>query len=149
VDVPDEATEQFSSLNWDQILEMGENKIEFGSHTKSHFILSRLGSNDLAPEISWSKTFIEGKINKPVTSFCYPNGQPEDYSVDVVSAVRRAGYSCAVTTSVGFNKNPVDPFLLKRMWLSFKERGDLYLSKELTVPNMPSKTHLLKTYSKA
>jgi peptidoglycan/xylan/chitin deacetylase (PgdA/CDA1 family) len=149
VKVPQETTSYFASLSWDQIREMNKNGIDFGSHTQSHCILSRIDKSDINNEVVKSKEIIESKIDKPVVSFCYPNGQLEDINNDIVSLLKKSGYGCAVTTVAGFNTKNIKPYFLKRMWLSFLERPEVYMSKELTLPNRPSKTHLIKNYIKS
>jgi len=119
VKVPEQVADNFIPLSWSQISEMNENKIDFGSHTCSHPILSQLDKKQLKYELRKSKEIITGKLQKEITSFCYPNGKIEDISANVIEAVRKEGYACAVTTILGYNKPKIaDPFLLKRLSLS-------------------------------
>jgi peptidoglycan/xylan/chitin deacetylase (PgdA/CDA1 family) len=129
VRVPAEATEDFSSLTWEQIREMHAHGVEFGSHSCSHPICSRLSDEELMSELRTSKQEIEKNLSEPVEVFCFPNGQPEDFSDDVIRLVKNAGYRAAVTTVCGFNGlKGTDPFRLKRISLSTIDRAVLYRS---------------------
>lgn len=131
VDAPEQTVGDFQPLTWDQIREMYDNGIDFGSHTCSHSILSMISGDELKHEIVDSKREIESKLGVEINSFCYPNGQPEDLNNTVAEIVRDAGYSCAVTTINGFNNaEKTDRFFLKRLQLYTDNK--IKLSRELT-----------------
>jgi peptidoglycan/xylan/chitin deacetylase (PgdA/CDA1 family) len=90
--------------------------IEFGAHTRTHPILSRVTSaEELADEIAGSKRQIELQLGRPVDHFCYPNGSNEDFGADAVAAVRAAGFRTAVTTEKGINYPGAAGFRLVRI----------------------------------
>lgn len=95
VKVPKEPVEEYQPMTWDDIYELSCNNIEIGAHTINHPILSKLDKNELEFEVSGAKSRIEKIIGKPVSSFCYPNGQPGDLNDAVKSTVIRSGYSSA------------------------------------------------------
>ena len=131
VNLPDQTAGDFQPLTWDQVREMHDNGIEFGSHTCSHPILSTLTSEDLNHEILDSKREMETRLGVEISSFSYPNGQPEDINDIVIQMTQKAGYSCAVTTMKGFNDTRnTNPFLLKRM--SILTNNKTYLLREIT-----------------
>ena len=119
-------------MNWEEIKEMSESGIYFGSHTRSHAILSKISSDEIWREISESKTIIEEKINKEVKSFAYPNGQINDFNDDCIKQLIKADYKCAVSTLRGNNYSNTDRFQLRRIapWdedpVSFLGRVILY-----------------------
>lgn len=115
VSVPDETQGDFQPLTWEQIREMYGNGVDFGSHTCSHAILSRLNDDELKYEIVQSKSRIEENISSPIDFFCYPNGTPDDFDVRAVKLLEEASYAAAVTTVPGYNYTAnQDPFQLKR-----------------------------------
>ena len=131
VTVPLEVTPAFASLEWDQIREMHMAGIEFGSHSCTHPICSRLSDAELREELLVSRREIEQQLGVGVDVFCFPNGQPEDYNDDVIRQVRQAGYRAAVTTVTGFNhKNNTDPYRIKRLSLGTDDPA--VLLRELT-----------------
>ena len=131
VDVPEQTVSDFQPLTWDQIIEMGKRKIEFGSHTCSHPILSKISSKEVEHELLNSKKQIESQLDAEVTSFCYPNGQPEDINNTILNLVKTAGYHCAVSTVKGFNTSRSERFFLNRT--SFASDNRITLAKELVL----------------
>lgn len=116
VPTPAQSSGDFLPLTWEQIKEMQKSHIEFGSHTCSHPILSKMKYDQLKKEIILSRKEISLKIGSEVSSFCYPVGTPEDINDDVIQITKEAGYSCAVTTIPGSNHvRKINRFLLKRI----------------------------------
>lgn len=102
-------------LNWDQVREMAAHGIGFGSHSRSHPILSREPMDRVVSELEGSRRIIEDRLGTEVTAFAYPNGRWEDIGASVRQAVRDAGYRQAFSTIPGRNRGAVDPFLIKRL----------------------------------
>lgn len=116
VEIPPEPPASSAPLTWEWAREMAANGIEFGAHTRTHPIVSRLeDAAALRDEIEGSKRRIEVALGRPVRHFCYPNGRPEDISPAAVDCVRRAGFETAVITETGVNLPGADPLLLKRI----------------------------------
>jgi len=116
VRLPQEPPAEYEALRWEEVREMAAAGIQFGAHTRTHPILSRLdGERELAFEIEGSKRQIEKQLGRAVDHFCYPNGAREDVGPEVVKAVRAAGFRTAVTTESGLNYGGEDPFRLLRI----------------------------------
>ncbi len=102
-------------VRWDQVREMANEGMEFGSHTRTHPILSRVESEEeLESEIAGCRTRIEQELQRSVPHFCYPNGQAEDLNENVLRVVRSAGYVSGVSTTFGLNRRGADLFRLRR-----------------------------------
>ena len=116
VAVPSSPTAAYAPLTWEQIRGLTSRRVEFGAHTKTHPILSRVSDQEcLRDEIISSKTRIEAEIGRPVIHFCYPNGRREDFTDAAVDLVSSGGFQTAVTTMRGINFSGVSPFLLRRL----------------------------------
>jgi len=85
-------------LSWDQIRELSDQGIEFGSHSASHVDLRRLDDRRLHYELADSKQAIENQTGRPVKYLSYPFGR---YNLRVIEAARRAGYEKAFALSGG------------------------------------------------
>jgi peptidoglycan/xylan/chitin deacetylase (PgdA/CDA1 family) len=116
VQVPDEAPQEWAALSWDEVRLMARDKVEFGAHSVTHPILTHLaGKAQIEQEIRGSKDRIEAVLDRPISHFAFPNGQPQDISDQVLQVVRDTGFQTAVTTSCGQVHRGDNPYLLKRI----------------------------------
>lgn len=99
-------------LDWPQIREMQAAGIHFGSHTMSHVRLSTLDRGAAHTEIIGAKRVLEDKLGAAVDWFAYPFG---DWNGETVELVREAGHTLGCSTRSGFNREDVDPLLLRRI----------------------------------
>ena len=88
-------------MDWQQLSTIAaRGLVEIGSHTCNHRrLLAGMNPQTLQHEIVDSKTLLEAKLERPITSFCYPNG---DYSPQAAGLVAQH-YELAVTTRRGLN----------------------------------------------
>lgn len=106
--------------NWDQIREMSNNGIDFGGHTITHPILSRVSPEEARQEIEGSKFRIEQETGKPVLSFAYPNGMKKDLNTSIEVLVSKAGYQAAFTLLNGptsLHEVRQNPFAIRRIFI--------------------------------
>lgn len=116
VALPEQPPADYQALGWDQVRELRRQGFEFGAHSVTHPILSRLPTPDEQErEIVDSRDRIAQELGEPVRHFCYPNGQPEDWNESTVKAVSRAGFATAVTTVKGWNRRVESPYRLERL----------------------------------
>lgn len=104
----------YSFLTWKQVADMHSAGVEFGAHTLTHRILTKIPFAEAKAEIAGSKRQLEGRLGREVASFAYPNGQPDDFSPSLQMAVREASYTCALSTIYGFNDLSSDLYALRR-----------------------------------
>jgi peptidoglycan/xylan/chitin deacetylase (PgdA/CDA1 family) len=76
-------------------IETAADTFTYGSHTLTHPMLSTLGVDAAREEIEGSKRAIETRFGIDVTTFCYPAG---DFNEATVELVRETGYRAAVVT---------------------------------------------------
>lgn len=91
---PDQSDELDLHMTTKQ-LEESRSVFTYGSHTVSHPMLSELGREAAFEEIAASKTDLERRLGIEVTTFCYPAG---NFNAETVELVREAGYRAAVVT---------------------------------------------------
>ena len=101
-------------LDWEHVKAMSAQNVEFGAHTVTHPILSKLSRRQVKQEIRISKEIIEANLKIPVKHFAYPVGRREDFTDGVKKVLRDAGFECAVTTIFGSNDAQQDLFELRR-----------------------------------
>ena len=101
-------------MDWDQIAEMGQHGITFGSHGMNHSILHTLGEELKRKDILESLELIKKKCVAAVPYFSFPNGDWDESSLAYVS---EGGYRGGLTTKIGYNTSGTNPFLLTRIGL--------------------------------
>ena len=83
----------------EQVRGLSRSGMGIGGHTTHHVILSKLTPETARDEINTNRDALSSLIDKPLTSFAYPNGKPGiDYEASHVQLVRDAGYRNAVST---------------------------------------------------
>jgi peptidoglycan/xylan/chitin deacetylase (PgdA/CDA1 family) len=100
-------------VDWDEVRDMSENGVTFGSHTRTHASLTRLTGAELDRELREPIEHLQREAVGHLPVLAYPNG---DHTDGVVDAARAAGYAAAVTTRAGLeSRAPADRFRLKRI----------------------------------
>jgi peptidoglycan/xylan/chitin deacetylase (PgdA/CDA1 family) len=101
------------TMTWEQIAQLHDGGVIFGSHTSTHEILTGIPPAQAQDEISLSRELIEGRLNTPCSIFSYPNG---DFSRNVRELVARAGYRFAfLNQDPGVWTPQSDPYLIPRV----------------------------------
>lgn len=108
-------------MSWEQLRELSDAGHEIGSHSMSHALLTQCDEAALAHEVQTSRDILRDRLNATVDSFCYPNG---DANAQVVAAVKRAGYTQAVTTGWGLNGALAEPLALRRCDMAGRHARD-------------------------
>lgn len=119
-------------MTWDQVREMAANGIEFGSHTLTHPIMTRIPEEQVTRELLESKRLIEHELGKPVVTFAYPNGGHEDFNPAIIAELRKAGYTMAFTLMPGYNRYPAlrrDAYTIRRIFLSHSDSFPRFVAK--------------------
>lgn len=86
-------------MSLEEMKEMSESGMVFGSHSHSHEWLSHIDNKKLINEIEISKKFchkISSKNNEII--MCYPYG---DYNDQVINEISKRGFKAGLTTNVG------------------------------------------------
>lgn len=98
-------------LSAEQIRQMAEEGISFGSHGVDHEYLPSLAPADLERTLTESKRAIEW-FRIPAEFLSFPGG---GYNAQVIEAARAAEYRGACTTNRGTRRFPPDPWALRRI----------------------------------
>lgn len=106
-----DAPEYARIMKFDELLELGTEGHEIGSHSMTHCMMPECDDRALIYELAESRRVLQSRLGLPVESFCYPNG---DADRRVANAVAKTGYRRAVTTRWGDNGPDATPFTLRR-----------------------------------
>jgi len=86
------------TVSWAAIAEMDREGVNFGSHTQTHQILTKVSPEEARKEVQISKAAIERALSKRCDTFAYPNG---NWSVETQQLLAEEGIKLAVTSERG------------------------------------------------
>lgn len=103
-------------LSESQIIEMYEHGFSFGSHAKTHTLLSNLNETDIKKEVNESVKFINNLLGLTSNSFCYPYGGKQSYTPSVIKCLKSQNvpYAYSVESRDIQSKDLINKFELPR-----------------------------------
>lgn len=113
-----ETQTKYPPLSWDQVREMKNKGIEFGSHTVYHSILPAVSHRVLLQELADSKARLETELEEPCVLFAYPDGK---HSKATSVALQESGYRIAVTQDYGWNSPTTNRLSMQRIEVPFHD----------------------------
>ena len=100
-------------VNWDEVREMSQHGLSFGSHSCSHRILTTISAEDVSDELARSRQVLLTQAVNYVPVFCYPNGNNDR---TIQSQVQACGYEAAVAVQMGVEgSRPGNQFAISRV----------------------------------
>ena len=106
----------FRILNQAAIAKMYDSSlINFGAHTVSHPILTKVSKQISEREIFNSIESVSKLTGTPCLTFAYPNGSPDDFNTFHINLLQNNNINLAVTTIEGINNINADRYQLKRI----------------------------------
>ncbi|MEN6373606.1 MAG: polysaccharide deacetylase family protein [Smithella sp.] len=119
-------------LTWNQISELADSGISFGSHTVTHPELSNLSNKDVEYEIRQSKKAIEDNLGKAIDTFSYPFKFPDEKKVfinDLRKILQKCEYHHGVSTRIGTTSKSDDIYFMKRIPVNTDDDIPLFKAK--------------------
>ena len=104
------AREEFDLATWDELQRLDPTVVTIGSHTMTHPILTSLSLEETEAETRDSRMALEKRLEREVSTFCYPNGDLNDGALESA----RRYYRSAVTVEAGRLDGNVDIHRLPR-----------------------------------
>jgi len=121
-------------MSWDQVREMADNGIEFGSHTASHPILKQVDDAGLERELGGCKQRIEAELGRACDVIAYPVGGAHAFDQRIIDHVGRAGYRLGASYQRGTNDiDALETFAMKRIHVE-REVGREQFAAALALP---------------
>lgn len=119
-------------LTWDEVRELHQSGIEFGSHTVSHPELVRLPWPEIEREVRDSKIEIEQRLGARVAAFAYPYAFPRaerNFVGRLCRLLSETGYESCVTTDIGRASASTDLFAIPRLPMNDCDDAELLKAK--------------------
>lgn len=118
-------------LTWDEVKIMDKAAMRFGSHSKTHRLLTCIRGEEVNNELLGSRERIEEILGHRIDSFAYPFGGRDSFNDRIKTSVKEARYDHAYTNIMGSNaSNPNDNFALRRVRI-YREDGPLKLRMKI------------------
>jgi len=114
--IQDEQLPRHWSLTLEKINHIGRKGVQFGAHTKTHPILTRISEKEATSEIFGSKLELEAIFQEPVRHFAYPNGEAGDFNEVHERLIAQAGFDSASSSILGLNDANTNPYALRRVY---------------------------------
>jgi peptidoglycan/xylan/chitin deacetylase (PgdA/CDA1 family) len=114
-------------LSWQQIMSLQKDGISFGSHTCTHFPLTRLSKMKVWHELVSSKECLEKRLGKKAQLLAYPYG---DSNLEIQDMAKKAGYEAAC----GINRGRCNRF---NLWRTQCHTNDSLLSFMVQLTQWP------------
>jgi peptidoglycan/xylan/chitin deacetylase (PgdA/CDA1 family) len=114
-------------LSREEILEMSQHGIEFGSHSMNHRLLHQIAPADAEFEIEESKKQLENLLQQPCKVFAYPAGF---FTPHAQGVLERSGHVAAFTTVYG-PQDPIDLYALNRIEILRRDRFTFQFGRKL------------------
>lgn len=128
--------------------------VEFGCHTHTHCILSKISEDNRKKEVITSKTSVESLItSKACRLFAYPNGGITDIPNCPEEILRPCEIEAAVTTMEGKNDKNISRWMLKRYgvgsWQPFNDFTLMVFGTKTYLNALLNRKHILSNVRKA
>lgn len=107
----EEQHRRYDLMTWEELRQMDPSLVTIGSHSMHHPILTSTQGACLEYEIVESRRRIEEKLETKVQHFCFPNGDYDGASMQIVAQT----YASATLTNEEIVKADTSPFELPRV----------------------------------
>jgi peptidoglycan/xylan/chitin deacetylase (PgdA/CDA1 family) len=104
-------------MSWEAaraVADDADSLLEFGAHTMTHPMLSRLPLEAARAQVAESKALMERRLGRPVRHFASPFGLPELIQPELVDWLPAGGFDSHVLSGGHWNRPPYDPRRLMR-----------------------------------
>jgi peptidoglycan/xylan/chitin deacetylase (PgdA/CDA1 family) len=113
---------------------------EIGSHGSQHRDFWQLKPDEIYSEVVESKKALEKRFGIPIKYFSYPKGR---YTPQIVTVVKQAGYTLAVTMDDGLLNHNTDNHLLPRIGID-QTQDFAEFKRILTIPTIITRGFIKK-----
>ena len=103
------------ALRWEDIKVMNDAGMRFGSHSKTHRVLTEIPEDELKKELVEAKVRMEDVLGVRVDSFAYPFGNAGSFNGHVKKILAETKFHYAFTNMMGHNTPKSDRLALKRI----------------------------------
>ncbi len=121
-------------MDWESLRSLAATGWELSAHTRSHPRLGELDEDAAAREIAAGRDDIEANTGVRPSTFCYPFGS---FNARTPELVRQAGFKAACTVQSGIAHTGLNPYLLPRVKIAYRDAVAGLLYRLFLRPHLP------------
>lgn len=129
VELPRNPPAEHRPMSWDEARALEKLGVDFGPHSVTHRILSRLDDETSRHEINQSWTRVRQELARPVPIFAWPTGRHTDFGAREIDLATSAGLRGSMATD--------DDYALLARTLP---KSDMYRLRRFALPNTVERT---------
>lgn len=107
------------NMSWDQVRQMRDWGLHFGSHTQNHVNLAEIGDDLALQELQGSLNDIRTELDQPQVSIAFPYGRKKHITAQRVETIKQLGYTACFSAYGGLNKPGFDLFDIQRIGVNW------------------------------
>jgi peptidoglycan/xylan/chitin deacetylase (PgdA/CDA1 family) len=119
--VSDNSLREDLFMGWDEVLSVAQRpSVSIGAHSMTHIRLAQWPAEKARDEMARSRAELESRLSRPVSTFCYPVGDPTSAAAREFEMARELGFRIGVTTRPGmlFPEHATQTLALPRVSLN-------------------------------
>jgi peptidoglycan/xylan/chitin deacetylase (PgdA/CDA1 family) len=118
--------EEVPLLGWEELHRLGDEGVEFGSHSASHRFLTALSPADVVREGVRSRAILERRLGLPINAFAYPYGDADPVVRHLIGA---CGYIFGLSCRPGRSRFEDSLLALPRIEVTGADRFQDFIAK--------------------
>jgi peptidoglycan/xylan/chitin deacetylase (PgdA/CDA1 family) len=98
VDIPQDPPTVHAPLTWDEVRNLEQEGVDFGPHSVTHRIFSRLDEATARRELLASRRRVQEELSRPLDIFAWPTGRSVDFTARDCGLARESGLAACFAT---------------------------------------------------
>ena len=98
VEVPRDPPSVHAPLTWNKVRDLEQSGVDFGPHSVTHRIFSRLDEATARRELLASQRRLQEELSRPLDIFAWPTGRSDDFTARDCGLARESGLSACFAT---------------------------------------------------
>ncbi len=107
------------NMSWDQVRQMRDWGLHFGSHTRNHVNLAEIDDQLAYDELRGSLADIRAELGQDKVSIAFPYGRKKHITPARIATIKELGYEACFSAYGGLNERDMDRFNIRRIGVNW------------------------------
>ena len=107
------------NMNWDQVRQMRDWGLHFGSHTRNHVNLAQVDDQLAHDELLGSLQDIRAELAQEQVFIAFPYGRKKHITPERIATIKELGYAACFSAYGGLNSGDMDLFDIRRIGVNW------------------------------